>query len=459
MGRKLGIGTALGTILGAVLGICRPSDNAGAGLAIGVIAGALLGGMLGGACGARRPSYAVALRSVRPTPCPSPKLDELGHRLEVARPRALDAARRRGGEDAVGRRREARRGDVDARRHVPRDGDRPARSATGSRPPRARRSTRMQQAALRELERAVHQHDVPPDRLRPPPDRRPRCAASSCGASCAPRATGPASCPRSRASSRLVREEAALRAAVLSLDPYDALMEQYDPGNRAADIAPVFATLKTFLKDFVPEALARQEEKLAKTPLKPLNAPFPIDKQKRARPRDDGSARLRLRRTAGSTSRTTRSAAACPTDVRMTTRYSTVGFPLRADGHPARDRPRPLRAGPAEGVVALAARQGPRHGDPREPEPVRRKADRAQPRVLGMGHAARARRISATRRIDGWDARRCPRPRPPDQARPDPRRCRRGDLPAPRHPPLRDRAGAGRGHARGRRTCPRPGTR
>ena len=55
----------------------------------------------------------------------------------------------------------------------------------------------------------------------------------------------------------LVREEAALRADVLGLDPYDALMEQYDPGNRAADIAPVFAELKTFLKDFVPEALAR----------------------------------------------------------------------------------------------------------------------------------------------------------------------------------------------------------
>ena len=44
----------------------------------------------------------------------------------------------------------------------------------------------------------------------------------------------------------LVREEAALRAAVLELDPYDALMEQYDPGNRAADIAPVFAELKSF---------------------------------------------------------------------------------------------------------------------------------------------------------------------------------------------------------------------
>src|SRR5690606_34416856 len=59
------------------------------------------------------------------------------------------------------------------------------------------------------------------------------------------------------------REEALLRAEALGLSPYDAMMEQYDPGNRAADIAPVFARLKHFLKDFVPEALARQEAKLA----------------------------------------------------------------------------------------------------------------------------------------------------------------------------------------------------
>ena len=35
----------------------------------------------------------------------------------------------------------------------------------------------------------------------------------------------------------LAREEAELRAKALNLAPYDAMMEQYDPGNRAADIA------------------------------------------------------------------------------------------------------------------------------------------------------------------------------------------------------------------------------
>ena len=73
----------------------------------------------------------------------------------------------------------------------------------------------------------------------------------------------------------LVREEAALRADALGLDPYDALMEQYDPGNRAADIAPVFAELKTFLRDFMPEALAVQERRLRRSRCSRSPAPIP----------------------------------------------------------------------------------------------------------------------------------------------------------------------------------------
>ncbi|HVW93542.1 MAG TPA: carboxypeptidase M32, partial [Devosia sp.] len=78
----------------------------------------------------------------------------------------------------------------------------------------------------------------------------------------------------------LVREEAARRADILELAPYDALMEQYDPGNRMADITPVFAELKTFLKDFIPAALDRQEGRLARRPLQPLQGPYPADRQR-----------------------------------------------------------------------------------------------------------------------------------------------------------------------------------
>jgi carboxypeptidase Taq len=122
-----------------------------------------------------------------------------------------------------------------------------------------------------------------------------------------------------------VREEAALRASALGLSPYDALMEQYDPGNRAAEIDVVFADLKHFLKDFVPRALARQEEKRASRPLKPLNAPFPIEKQKalglammEALGFDFEHGRLDISHHPF--------CGGVPTDVRMTTRYTTSEF-------------------------------------------------------------------------------------------------------------------------------------
>lgn len=78
----------------------------------------------------------------------------------------------------------------------------------------------------------------------------------------------------------LAREEAALRADVLKLSPYDAMMEQYDPGNRAADIGPVFAELKSFLKNFVPEALEAQKLRRKKYKPKGLAKAYPIEKQK-----------------------------------------------------------------------------------------------------------------------------------------------------------------------------------
>jgi carboxypeptidase Taq len=123
----------------------------------------------------------------------------------------------------------------------------------------------------------------------------------------------------------LVREEAAMRADRTGLDPYDALMEQYDPGNRTADITPVFSELKSFLKGFVPEALAVQEERLAKTPLKPLSGNYPIDRQ-----RELGLALM----TAVGFDLTHGSLAVShhpfcggvPTDVRITTRYRTSDF-------------------------------------------------------------------------------------------------------------------------------------
>ncbi len=122
-----------------------------------------------------------------------------------------------------------------------------------------------------------------------------------------------------------MREEAELRAKVLGLDPYDALMEQFDPGNRAKDVGPVFADLKAFLKGFIPEAMARQEERLARRPLKPFNAPFPVERQKALAQAmmealgfdfDHGRLDISHHPFCGGV----------PSDVRMTTRYVTGEF-------------------------------------------------------------------------------------------------------------------------------------
>ncbi|MEE8394245.1 MAG: carboxypeptidase M32 [Rhodospirillales bacterium] len=76
----------------------------------------------------------------------------------------------------------------------------------------------------------------------------------------------------------LVREKARAKAEKLGLEPYDALLDAYEPGGRAAFIAPLFAGLEAF----VPSFLARVLEKQAATP-KPLKprGPFPQDKQRR----------------------------------------------------------------------------------------------------------------------------------------------------------------------------------
>jgi carboxypeptidase Taq len=123
----------------------------------------------------------------------------------------------------------------------------------------------------------------------------------------------------------LAREEAQMRAAVLKLDPYDAMIEQYDPGSRSAEIARVFADLKGFLKGFIPQALEAQGERRAKRPVKTFTATFPIEKQKalglslmQAIGFDFNHGRLDISHHPF--------CGGVPSDVRMTTRYRTDEF-------------------------------------------------------------------------------------------------------------------------------------
>jgi len=123
----------------------------------------------------------------------------------------------------------------------------------------------------------------------------------------------------------LAREEAQLRAAALDLPPYDALVEQFDPGSRSAEIAAVFADLKDFLTGFIPEALEAQARRHAARPVKPFHGAFPPDRQKMlgvtlmtAAGFDFDHGRLDISHHPFCNG--------VPSDVRMTTRYTTHEF-------------------------------------------------------------------------------------------------------------------------------------
>jgi carboxypeptidase Taq len=116
---------------------------------------------------------------------------------------------------------------------------------------------------------------------------------------------------------RLVRESAAAMAPALGLSPYDALMDGYQPGIGAADVAPVFAGYEAFLR----EALPRAEERQARLPDPiPLPGRFPADTQEALCRRL--SARAGLEFTHARLDRSTHPfCGGTPTDVRITTRY------------------------------------------------------------------------------------------------------------------------------------------
>lgn len=76
---------------------------------------------------------------------------------------------------------------------------------------------------------------------------------------------------------RLTREAAAAKAGALSLDPYDALLDRFEPGARFADIAPVFDRYAAFLSDALPAIEAAQEAAgAARAP----RGPVPADAQR-----------------------------------------------------------------------------------------------------------------------------------------------------------------------------------
>jgi carboxypeptidase Taq len=83
--------------------------------------------------------------------------------------------------------------------------------------------------------------------------------------------------PRLRHVLDLVVEGARIKAAAFGLDPYDALLDEYEPGASAAGITEVFDQLAAFLPGMIAEIIDRQARGPA---IIPISGPFPADRQR-----------------------------------------------------------------------------------------------------------------------------------------------------------------------------------
>ncbi len=117
---------------------------------------------------------------------------------------------------------------------------------------------------------------------------------------------------------RLTVEAGQAKAERLGTGVYDALLDQFEPDGRAAEIDPVFADLAAFLPGFVDAVIEHQ----AKTPPIPLDGPFPVAKQR--------ALGLRIMETIGfdfTKGRLDESlhpfSGGTPDDLRITTRFAT----------------------------------------------------------------------------------------------------------------------------------------
>ena len=133
------------------------------------------------------------------------------------------------------------------------------------------------------------------------------------------------------------------KGEALGLSPYDALLDQYDPGTTQAFVDPVFATLRGFLPGLVAEVLEHQARR---EPPLPMRGPFPVAAQKALGERlmqaagfDPSRGRLDVS--------THPFCGGATQDVRITTRYDEADFSsalmgvLHETGHALYEQGRP----------------------------------------------------------------------------------------------------------------------
>jgi carboxypeptidase Taq len=120
---------------------------------------------------------------------------------------------------------------------------------------------------------------------------------------------------------RLAREEAQLLAGDSGLSRYDALMDRFEPGMRAADIERIFGDVKRWLPGLIARVQAKQRDEKVIAPA----APFPVATQ-----RAMNLAAMKLLGFDFEAGRLDESAhpfsGGVPEDVRLTTRYREDDF-------------------------------------------------------------------------------------------------------------------------------------
>lgn len=125
-----------------------------------------------------------------------------------------------------------------------------------------------------------------------------------------------------------VREEARLLAERSGLLPYDALLDQYEPGMTSAQVKAVFDPVRTWLPGLIQAVVARQA---AEPPVQVAQGPFPVEAQRRL-----SEQVMRLLGFDFQAGRLDVSAhpftGGVPEDVRLTTRFSEDDFLLALMG-------------------------------------------------------------------------------------------------------------------------------
>jgi carboxypeptidase Taq len=159
----------------------------------------------------------------------------------------------------------------------------------------------------------------------------------------------------------LKREAAAALGSALSLAPYDALLDEYEPTCRSSQLDHVFGQLKAFLPGLIEQVIEHQRTETAL----PLPGPFPIAAQKQL-----GESLMQLVGFDVSRGRLDVShhpfCGGVPSDVRITTRYDESDFSkalmgvLHETGHGKYEQSLPKRwAGqPAGAARGMAMHEG-----------------------------------------------------------------------------------------------------